>query len=77
MDAMEATLTRRSIRKYTKQPVSDEVLKELLEAAMCAPSAGNRQPWCFVIINDRKIMNEIPKYLIYSQMLKEVAVAIS
>jgi len=76
MDAMEAILTRRSIRKYTKQPVSDEVLKELLEAAMCAPSAGNRQPWCFVVINDRKIMNEIPKYQIYSQMLKEAAVAI-
>ena len=33
MDAMEAILTRRSIRKYTKQPVPDEVLKELLEAA--------------------------------------------
>ncbi len=76
MDAMEAILTRRSIRKYTKQPVSDEVLKELLEAAMCAPSAGNRQPWCFVIINDRKIMNEIPKYHVYSQMLREAAVAI-
>ena len=62
MDTMEAILTRRSIRKYTKQPVSDEVLKELLEAAMYAPSAGNRQPWCFVVINDRKIMNEIPRY---------------
>ena len=67
---------RRSIRKYTKQPVSDEVIKELLEAAMCAPSAGNRQPWCFVVINDRKIMNEIPKYHPYAQMLKEAAVAI-
>ncbi len=76
MDAMEAILTRRSIRKYTKQPVSDEVLKELLEAAMYAPSAGNRQPWCFVVINDRKIMNEIPKYHPYAQMLKEAAVAI-
>ena len=76
MEAMEAILTRRSIRKYTKQPVSDEVLKELLEAAMCAPSAGNRQPWCLVVINDRKIMNEIPKYHTYAQMLKEAPVAI-
>ncbi len=76
MDAMEAIFTRRSIRKYTKQPVSDEVLKELLEAAMCAPSAGNRQPWCFVVINDRKIMNEIPKYHRYAQMLEEAAMAI-
>ncbi len=76
MDTMEAILTRRSIRKYTKQSVSDEVLKELLEAAMCAPSGGNRQPWCFVVINDRKIMNEIPKYHPYSQTLREAAVAI-
>jgi len=76
MDAMEAILTRRSIRKYTKQPVPDEVLKELLEAAMCAPSAGNRQPWCFVVINNRKILNEIPKYHRYAQMLGETAVAI-
>ncbi|GAI64259.1 unnamed protein product [marine sediment metagenome] len=76
MDAMEAILTRRSIRKYTKQPVSDEVLKELVEAAMCAPSAGNQQPWCFVVIKDRKILNEIPKYHPYAQMLKEAPVAV-
>jgi len=76
MDAMEAILTRRSIRKYTKQPVPDEVLKELLEAAMCAPSAGNQQPWCFVVINDRKILNEVTKYHPYAQMLKEAPVAI-
>ena len=76
MDAMEAILTRRSIRKYTKQPVPDEMLKALLEAAMYAPSASNQQPWCFVVINDRKIMNEITKYAVYSQMLKEAAEAI-
>ncbi|MBA7525590.1 5,6-dimethylbenzimidazole synthase [subsurface metagenome] len=76
MDAVEAILTRRSIRKYTKQPVSEEVLKELLEAAMYAPSASNQQPWCFVVINDRKILDEIPKYHPYAQMLKEAPVAI-
>jgi len=76
MDAMEAILTRRSIRKYTEKPVSAEVLKELLEAAMCAPSAGNRQPWCFVVINDRKILDEIPNLHPYAQMLKEAPVAI-
>ena len=76
MDAMEAIFTRRSIRKYTKQPVSNEVLKELLEAAMCAPSAGNRQPWHFIVINDHKVIDEIPKYHRYAQMLGEAAVAI-
>ena len=76
MDAMEAILTRRSIRKYTGQPVSDEMLKELLEAAMCAPSAGNRRPWCFVVINDRNILDESPRFHPYAQMLKEAPVAI-
>ena len=76
MDAMEIILTRRSIRKYTEQPVSGKVLKELLEAAMCAPSAGNRQPWCFVVINDRKILDDIPNYHPYAQMLKEAPAAI-
>ena len=76
MDTMEAIFTRRSIRKYTKQPVSDEVLKELLEAGMYAPSACNQQPWCFVIINDCKILNGIPKYHTYAQMLREAPAAI-
>ncbi|MDD4876669.1 MAG: nitroreductase family protein, partial [Dehalococcoidales bacterium] len=76
MDTIDAIFTRRSIRKYTKQLVSDEVIRKLLEAGMCAPSAGNRQPWCFVVINDRRVLNEIPKYHIYSHMLKEAPVAI-
>jgi len=73
---MEAILFRRSIRKYTSQPVSQEVIKELLQAAMSAPSAGNEQPWHFIVIDDRQILNEIPKYHPYSKMLKEAPVAI-
>jgi len=76
MDAMEAILSRRSIRRYTDKQVSDEVVKELLEAAMSAPSAGNEQPWHFVIITDRQILNEIPKIHPYSGMLKEAPLAV-
>jgi len=76
MDAMDAILSRRSIRRYTDQPVSDETIKELLEAAMSAPSAGNEQPWHFLVIRERQILNEIPKYHQYSQMLKDAPVAI-
>jgi nitroreductase len=76
MDAMDAILSRRSIRKYTKQPVSDETIKELLEAAMSAPSAGNEQPWHFVVINEREILDEIPKFHPYSRMLGHAPVAI-
>jgi len=76
MEAIEAILSRRSIRRYTSQKVSDQLIKELLEAAMSAPSANNEQPWHFIIIDDRNILGEIPKFHPYSGMLKEAPVAI-
>ncbi len=76
MDAMNAILSRRSIRRYTDQPVSDETIKKLLEAAMSAPSAGNEQPWHFVVIREREILNEIPSFHSYSGMLRDAPVAI-
>ena len=76
MDALDAILSRRSIRKYTEQPVSDEVIEELLAAAMAAPSAGNEQPWHFVVIDDRAMLDEIPKFHPYSRMLEDAPMAI-
>ncbi|MEW6141597.1 MAG: nitroreductase family protein [Chloroflexota bacterium] len=76
MDAMEAILSRRSIRKYAKQPVAQQDIDDLLKAAMAAPSANNQQPWHFVVIDDHRILDEIPKFHPYSQMLKDAAVAI-
>lgn len=76
MDAMDAILSRRSIRTYTSQAVPDQLIKELLEAAMSAPSAGNEQPWHFIVIRDREILDEIPKYHPYSGMVREATVAI-
>ncbi len=43
---------RRSIRSYTMDPIDDAQIQALLEAAMAAPSASNRQPWEFVIVRD-------------------------
>ena len=76
MDALDAILSRRSIRKYTAQPISDETIKEVLEAAMAAPSAGNEQPWHFVVIDDRRMLDEIPKFHPYSRMLAGAPMAI-
>jgi nitroreductase len=73
---MEAILSRRSIRKYTNEPVPNEIIKELLKAAMSAPSAVNEQPWHFIVIKDRKLLDEIPKIHPYSQMLRGASVAI-
>jgi nitroreductase len=73
---MKSILTRRSIRKYTAEPILHEVLIELLQAAMSAPSAGNEQPWEFVVITVRQILDKIPKFHPYAQMLKEAPIAI-
>ena len=76
MDALEAILTRRSIRKYTKEPIPEEMVNKLLEAAMSAPSAHNQQPWHFVVLKDRDIIDEIPKFHGYAKMLPEAPLAI-
>ncbi len=52
MDVFTAIKTRRSIRKYKEVPVPKEQLMQVLEAGRIAPSAGNRQPWKFVVVTD-------------------------
>lgn len=74
---MDAIFRRRSIRKYTDEQVSEELLEKIIRAGMAAPSAGNEQPWHFVIINDEKILKEIPKFHPYSSMLPGAKVAIA
>jgi nitroreductase len=76
MDTFEAILTRRSIRKYENKPISDDQIKELLNAAMSAPSAGNQQPWHFVIMDDKNIFKELPKFHPSSEMLMDAQKAI-
>ncbi len=73
---MNAIFNRRSIRKYTKQEITEEVIEKLLRAAMAAPSAANEQPWHFVVIKDKDTLYNIPRFHPYSQMLKEADCAI-
>ena len=76
MDALTTIYTRRSVRLYTPKPVSREVIHEILKAAMSAPSAGNERPWHFIILTDRALLDEIPKFHPYSAMLKQSSVAV-
>ena len=59
MDAMTAIRTRRSVRSFTGQPVSEKQILELLGAAMAAPSAGNEQPWSFVVVRDSTTLEQV------------------
>ena len=76
MDAIKAILTRRSIRTYQKTPLTEEILTTLLKAAMSAPSAGNEQPWHFIIITDTKTINKIPSFHTHAAMLKNTPTAL-
>ena len=73
---MEAIFNRRSVRNYTAQPVSEELITILLKAAMAAPSAGNEQPWEFIVVRDRNLLLSVTKVHAYSHMLKEAQSAI-
>jgi nitroreductase len=76
METLEAILTRRSIRDYTPQAVPDELVRELLAAAMQAPSAGNQQPWHFIIVTRRKQLNALADVLPFGKMLKTAPLGI-
>ncbi|MGB9371113.1 MAG: nitroreductase family protein [Halobacteriota archaeon] len=60
MGALEAILTRRSVRRYTNEQIDDETTEKLLAAAMSTPSAANEQPWEFIVIRDRTIVHCYP-----------------
>lgn len=77
MNTLEAIKFRRSIRKYrTDIPVPREDIRQLLEAAMMAPSACNTRPWEFVVIESREVKEQVMKAMPYTQMLQTAPLAI-
>jgi nitroreductase len=76
MDAIEAILTRRSIRRYTGEPIADGDVDTILHAAMAAPSAGNQRPWRFVVITDPETLTAAAASTPYGSMLLEAAVGL-
>jgi len=76
METLKAILTRRSIRKYINNVIPGEYYEIMLKAAMHAPSARNRQPWHFIVVTDRTILNELAEVSPSWKMLAEAASAI-
>ncbi len=77
MVELEAILARRSIRKYTPDPVSDEVIDKMLQAAMAAPTGGNRKTLHFIIIKDRGTLNKLAEDHPYAKMLSDAPLCIA
>jgi nitroreductase len=71
MDVLEAIFTRRSIRKFTEQPVDDEDLHMILRAGCYAPSARNSQPWHFVVVRDCASLDAIAQDHPYAKMMPQ------
>lgn len=76
MELKEVLATRRSIRSFQKKEVPAELLEQLVRAAMLAPSAGNQQPWHFIIVTDRERLDRVPSFQPYAKMITQAPAAI-
>ena len=62
MDFFDVVTTQRAIRRLKAAPIPDAALRQIMDAAICAPSGGNRQGWSFLVIRDaarRKRLGEL------------------
>jgi nitroreductase len=73
---MNSILKRRSIRRFTDQPVSDQAIHNLLEAGMAAPSAGNERPWHFIVVKDQATLFKLSKTHHHATMTADAKAAI-
>lgn len=76
MDVFEAIKTRRSIRAFTDKRVTDREVKKLIEAARWAPSAGNIQPWEFIIVRDPKVKHGLCEAAMNQTLIEQASVVI-
>lgn len=76
MDAIEALLTRRSVRKFRKDPVPREMLTRIADAGRLAPTARNVQPWEFVFVTDAARRRQLAETSDYGKFIAEAPVCI-
>jgi len=72
----ENIFSRKSVRSFTSEPVSQEHIEAMLKAAMAAPTAVNYQPWRFVVVTDRAQLDAMAEILPYAKMLMQAPLAI-
>ncbi len=59
MDTYKTIISRRTIRKFKQEPISESILEKILEAARLAPSASNLQPCEFIVVNEQKLRDDL------------------
>lgn len=75
-NSIEVLMTRTSVRNFTDRAVEPEKVEQLLRAAMAAPTAGNKQPWSFIVVNDKDLLEKIGETLPYAKMTSSAPLAI-
>ncbi len=76
METYDVILTRRSIRQFKSKKIPKDILNNIIRAAMYAPSAHDQQPWQFIVIDDRKLLDIISEKHPYASMCKTAPLAI-
>ena len=76
MELNEVLLKRRSVRKFTDEPVSEEDVLKLLHAGMSGPSACNRTPWEFFVVTNPEILEKLRKSARYSKIKAPLAIVV-
>jgi len=77
MDVLEAIKGRRSIREYKKSPVSEQQVREILEAGRWAPSRGNSQPWKFITVDNGRTLRDLAEAIPTGKFMAEAPLAIA
>lgn len=76
MDTLTAITTRKSVRKYTDEPLTEEEINTVLNAGFCSPSAHRMRPWEFIVIRDRDMLDIIAERGKYMKMVFSATTAI-
>ena len=74
---IQAIRARRSIRQFTKEAISDEVLNQILESGLWAPSGKNNQPWRFAVIRDSTLKESLAALTHSRSIIQEAPVCIA
>lgn len=76
MELKDALQKRRSVRKFTENPVPEELVEELLHAAMSGPSACNKRPWEFYVITNEAVLEKLRSATMFSRFASKLAIVV-
>ena len=77
MDILEVIKTRRSIRKYKPDSITEQEIDKILEAGRWAPSANNSQPWKFIVLRDPERRKKLADILTWGKFISQAALGIA